>query len=197
MSRNFPLQIINRWSNPRAYAIYNNLMRNIGEPTGDDDPQYLREQGARSIGGEFFLSPDVGFNRMNETLEQLKDPTRLLSDVNPILRVPAELMGGRRLYNNSEFTSRPQQVAGGPAAPALQALLGMLGQTQPVSRPGQGMQVGETATNAKANYAALNLIPPLNQLERLFPATDAYKDRHTGSLLSWLGIPARQAPSKP
>jgi hypothetical protein len=80
MSRNLPLQLVNQWSNPRAYAVYNNLMRNIGQDDSKDVvPSWLKEQGSVKIADGWYLAPDLGFNRLSKDLEQLKDPARLLS----------------------------------------------------------------------------------------------------------------------
>ena len=188
MSRNLPLQIANRYSNPRAYNIYRSAMANLGQDIDEDDnvPSWLIESGAVKLGEGTFLNLDLGFNRVNEQLNQLKDPKRLLSYVNPGLRVPFEVaLSDKRFYNDVPFTDKPQQTVGGPAAPVLEALAGFLGQTRPMSG-------GEQGVTDKFNYGVMSMIPPLAQAERLVPATDLYKGRQMGSVLSYLCIPLRQ-----
>lgn len=200
MSRNLPLQIVNRWANPRAYLMYAHFMRNANQDdSGDVVPSWLKEQGAANIGGGWYLNPDMPQSRISQQFAEFADPKRLLSYVNPALRLPIELAGGRQLYNDVPFSNRPQQVTGGPAQPLVEALLGLLGQTKTVGPQGVKdsngkmiMQPGETATNAQANYALMNLLPLLAQSERLLPATDPYEQRQTASLLGFMGVPVRQ-----
>lgn len=188
MSRNLPLQMVNRYANPRAYNIYRNAMQNFGADVEEDEnvPSWLVESGGIKISDNWFFAPDLGFNRVNQQLNEFKDPQRLLSYVNPILRVPFEtLLSDKRFYNDVPFKDRPQQTVGGPAAPALELLAGLLGQQRQLPEGGTGV-------TDRFNYAAMNMIPPLGQAERLIPATDLYKGRQAGSVLSYLGVPFRQ-----
>jgi len=200
MSRNLPLQVVNRWSNPRSYLMYNKFMASIRE--NDDNemvPSWLREQGAISLGGGLYLNPDMPQSRIGEQLSMLGDPKRLLSMVNPALRLPIELAGGKQLYNDVPFSSKPQQVTGGPLSALLTPLLALAGQTETVGPAGVAdksgrmiMQPGETSTNATANYAFQNAIPFLSLSERLMPNTDQYDQRQGQSWLNFLGVPLRQ-----
>lgn len=188
MSRNLPLQITNRYANPRAYNIYRSAMNNFGEDIESEDnvPSWLVQSGATKIGEGLFFAPDLGFNRVNEQINQLKDPKRLLSYVNPLLRVPFETaLSDKRFYNDVPFGDKPQQAVGGPLSPVLQSLAGLLGQSRPMSG-------GEQGVTDKFNYGIMNMIPPLAQAERLVPSTDIYKGRQAGSIMSWLGSPLRQ-----
>lgn len=186
MSRNFPLQVVNQWTNPKAYAAYNSFMRNITEDDeGDIVPSWLTEQGAGKIAADWYLAPDLGFNRLQQQAQEFADPVRLLSYVNPALRVPMELAGDRKFYNSVPFNDKPQQVTGGPAQPLIEALLRLAGQTDQTA-------AGETVTSDKANYALMNSLPFLSQAERLAPATDSYQARQLGSWLSYFGVPVKQ-----
>ena len=187
MSRNLPLQIANQYQNPRAYLMYQKGMRAIGQDDSEDVvPSWMKEQGAVKLTSNWFLSPDLGFNRVNEQLEQFGTPKRLLSYVNPALRVPFEtLLSEKRLYNDVPFTDRPQQAIGGPLSPAVQALASMLGQSRELPDGQQGV-------TDKLNYGLMGMIPQIAQGERLLPATDLYQGRQAGSILSFLGVPLRQ-----
>jgi hypothetical protein len=183
MSRNFPLQLVNRWTNPRAYLIYNNAVRNFGQPTDDlAVPQSMRELGAFRVGGSTFLQPDLPFTRINQQIAELAQPNRLLSYVNPLMRVPLELAGNTKLYSNQPFTDKPQEI-GGVMTPLI-PLLSLLGQTQTNAQ-------GKTVASEKAMYALMNLLPPLSVGERLFPSTDQYQQRRGASALSFFGLPVR------
>jgi hypothetical protein len=188
MSRNLPLQMTNQYLNPRAYNIYRSAMNNLGQDVNEDDnvPSWLIESGGVKIGDGLFLAPDVGFNRVNQQLNELKDPKRLLSYVNPILRVPFEVgLSDKRFYNDVPFSDKPQQTVGGPASPVLDMLAGLLGQKRPMGN-------GEQGVTDKFNYGIMSMLPPFAQAERLAPATDLYKGRQVGSWMSYFGAPLRQ-----
>lgn len=187
MSRNLPLQLVNQWSNPRAYAIYNNLMRNIGQDDSKDVvPSWLKDQQSVKIADGWYLAPDLGFNRLSKDLEQLKDPARLLSYVNPALRLPVEVFGGRKFYNNVPFSDEKEKVAAGMGVSSVVAALAdLLGQTE--TGPN-----GQQLVDPKLNYAIQSLFPMLGKTERLVPESDKMKPRVLGNWASFLGIPVRQ-----
>lgn len=187
MSRNLPLQMINQWTNPRAYAVYGNFIKNFGQPEeGEIVPSWLKEQGGVKIADGWYLSLDLGFNRLGETFKMLENPKRLLSDVNPLLRLPVEVgLSNTKFYNDVPFSRKGEEAVGGPIAPAVQALAGLLGQSKPLETGGEGV-------SSKLNYALMSAIPFVGQAERLAPNTEFYSDRQLGSILSYLGAPLRQ-----
>lgn len=187
MSRNLPLQLVNQWSNPRAYAMYNSLMRNVGQDDSQDVvPSWLKEQDAVKIADGWYLAPDLGFNRIAKDLEQLKDPTRLLSYANPALRLPVELIGGRRFYNGVPFSKDKEGVALGMGiSPVVGAFADLLGQTEKGPNGGQ-------LVDPKLNYAIQSLFPMLGKTERLVPESDVMNKRLLGNWASFLGAPVRQ-----
>jgi hypothetical protein len=188
-SRNFPMQLMNMYSNPRAYQIYGALKRNLtgNEQDGTLVPSWITEMGAFKLpfGNNLYATPDVGFNRIGQQLNEFSDPARMLSNVNPLLRLPMELAGNRQYYNNRQFSDKPVEVTGGLSSiyqPILQGL--GLGDTGPT---------GKKFVDDKAYYALRNLIPFLNTAERLSPSTPTYSGRgSTNSLLGFLGIPVKQ-----
>jgi hypothetical protein len=187
-SRNLPMQLVNQWSNPKAYAKYHSLMRNMAVDEEDKDgmaPSWLKEQGGAQVSDDWWLTPDLGFNRLQETASQLQDPKRLLSMVNPGIRAPLEVLGGKRLYNDVPFSNDPQQIAGGPFAGGIGAVLEALGQAQRNSD-------GELVTNDKTNYLLSNLFPPVAQGERLMPAQERNEAKQNQAILSYFGVPVRK-----
>jgi hypothetical protein len=191
-SRNLPMQISNMWINPKAYATYNTVKRNFNaDQEGDVIPAWMEQIGAFKLpfGKDLYATPDFGFNRIGQQVEELRDPQRFLANVNPLLRVPVELMGGRQLYSNRPFSQNPVQVEGGAGA-ILQPFL-------------QGLGFGETGPNGdkfvndKAFYALRNLIPFAGTAERLTPSIDTYQQRgYVNPLLGFLGVPGRQVKEK-
>jgi hypothetical protein len=186
-SRNLPMQLGNMWLNPKAYAIYNNIKRNISADEEDDViPQWMTEIGAFKLpfGNNLYATADFGFNRVGQQVQELSDPTRFLANVNPLLRVPVELMGGRQLYSNRQFSDKPVEVEGGAGA-LLQPFLAAAGYGE--SRDGKNF------VDDKAFYALRNLIPFLGTAERLTPSIDTYQQRgYVNPLLGFLGVPGRQ-----
>lgn len=187
MSRNLPLQIVNQWTEPRTYAIYNQFMKNFGEDDeGEIVPKWLKQQGAVKIADNWYLSFDTGMGRVKEQFELLENPTRFLKDVNPILRVPFEVgMLNKKLYRGVPFSDKPVEVAGGLFSPAVMAFAKLLGQTEQLPD-------GSTGVTDKFNYAVMNLNPLAGTAERLIPSSEFYSERQLGSIASFLGLPLRQ-----
>ena len=183
MSRNLPNQLTNRWTNPRAYAVYNSFVRNMDQSEeGDMVPSYMKEQGAFKIGGRTWLQPDLPMSRVNQQLAELAQPNRLLSYVNPLLRLPIELAGNTKLYTGQQFDTDPQDLT--LASKLASPLLALTGQLQQDA-------TGGIKTSEKANYALMNLLPPFATAERLFPQTGQYAQKRAASTASWFGLPIR------
>ncbi|HWL41965.1 MAG TPA: hypothetical protein VNQ73_03400 [Ilumatobacter sp.] len=106
MSRNLPLQLQQILTKPRVYQQYASLVRNMRE---DDDgafvPLWWRERGAFRLpfGDDLYAMPDLQHVNLGEDLAKLdpSNPLRLFSDVNPLLRVPAELAFDRKAFTDS------------------------------------------------------------------------------------------------
>jgi hypothetical protein len=191
-SRNLPMQIGNMWLNPRAYATYNNIKRNLSDDQEDDIvPQWMQEMGAFKLpfGNNLYATPDLGFNRIGQTIDEIRDPRKFMSNINPAIKVPMELLAGKQFFTGREFSKTPIQVETGvtkPVASVLQPLLEGLGF-------GETGANGEKFVNEAAFYALRGYIPPLATAERLMPSTEGYQARGAISpLLGWLGIPGRQ-----
>jgi hypothetical protein len=179
MSRNLPLQLTNQWANPRPYMIYNHFAVNFGAGTGDI-PEYMKEQGAINIGGDNYLSPDLPFFKVDQQVQELQDPRRLMSYLNPALRLPIELAGGKKFYNNTDFNDTYSKIDAKHVA--FQPLLQALGQVEYNAN-------GEPVMSEKAKYAIQSLLPTMGQAERLFPSSGSSSDKF--GLLRWAGAPIR------
>ena len=187
-SRNLPTQVVNMWLNPKPYLIYNNIKRNISDDTDASlVPQYLKEMGAIKLpfGDNIFMTLDTGYTQVGPQIEMLKDPQRMLSNLNPLLRLPIELAGNRQLYSNRTFSETPIKVEGA-VADTLQPFLQSIGWGATNSK-------GERFVSDKAYYALRNLLPMLGTFERLNPSIQSYRERGTGNqLLGFLGAPVRK-----
>ena len=191
-SRNLPMQIQNMWANPRAYALYNNVKRNISDDEeGDIVPTWMSEIGAFKLpfGKDLYATPDFGFNRVQQQVQELANPQRLMGNVNPAIRVPLELLGGKQYFTGREFSETPIEVQTGPTTPVASILQPLL----------QGLGFGETGADGRKfvsdapYYAFRNLLPPVAVAERLLPSMETYQARGAiNPLIGWLGIPTRQ-----
>jgi len=187
MTRNLPMTLVNQWTNPRAYAMYADITRNLAtaDQSGSLTPSWLPESGGFKVAGNWWLAPDFGFNRVPQMLGDLGDPKRLLSQVNPALRLPVELLGDRKLYNNAPLGGKYEKPTGSVLSPAVGALASLLGQAKTGAS-------GDTVVKDKFNYMLTNLLPPLNQAEKMMPNTDAAKQKNLSSILGFLGVPAKE-----
>jgi len=187
-SRNFPMQIQNIWMNPRAYSIYGSLKRNISDPSGETEmPPWMKEAGNFKLpfGSNLYATPDIGFNRLQQQVGDFQNPSRMMSQVNPLLRVPMELLGGKQFFGGRRFSDKPLEVSGGVGGvvqPILQAL--GYGQTGPT---------GKKFVDEQALYAFMSLNPLASKAEQLLPSTQYGKQRGTGNAIkSFLGIPIKE-----
>jgi hypothetical protein len=186
------MQIQNMWANPRAYALYNNFKDNLSaDQEGDIVPGWMTEIGAFKLpfGQDLYATPDFGFNRVQQQVQELRDPQRLMGNVNPAIRVPLELLGGKQYFNGRDFSKTPIPVQTGlttPVASILQPILQGLGF-------GSTGADGQKFVNDAAYYGIRNLLPPVAVAERLTPSMETYRARGAiNPLVGWLGIPVRQ-----
>ena len=191
-SRNLPLQVSQMWLNPRVYQQYNSLVRNIRDENDPYVPDYWLDQGAFTMGGSIggdplYLAPDLQHTRIQEQVQNFQDPSKLLSELNPLIRVPLETMvTKRKLYTGQQF-SGTDEPADRELAPFI-PLLGLLGQLSPNPQGGRQLASEESA------YALRSLIPPMQQISRLFPSPEDEFNagRVQQTMLRYLGIPAYQ-----
>ena len=182
MSRNLPLQLANMWVNPKAYLKYKHFAINFAVSENDNIPQYMRDQGALHLGGNTYLSPDLPFTKLNEQIAEFGQPRRLLSYVNPAIRLPMELAGNTKFYNNQQFRGKYLPITG--RWKVFQPLLEAMGQVKYDNN-------GNPVMTEKAMYALTSSIPTLGQAERLFPSSDVSGSSDAAKFASYVGIPIR------
>jgi hypothetical protein len=188
-SRNLPLQMVNIWSNPRAYRIYTSFKNNVEDrEEGELMPKWMRETGAFMIPGtSFAATPDLPFSRLGQQVEQLRSPKRLAADVNPIIRAPLEaFLADKRFFSDVPFEEGVKEKVSGPVG----LLASYLGQPLGQGTTGPG---GERLVSDRFLYLMTNLLPLLNQAERLVPSRPEYQQRGTGNQWAgYFGVPVRQ-----
>ena len=183
MSRNLPMQVVNKFLNPRPYLLYGHIMQNLGENSENDViPKWMRDGGAVKLSGNTFLTPDLGFNKMDEQFAMLSDPKRLLGYVNPGLRVPLEVLGNTHLNTGVPFSTKNENAMGGPLSPIVNAMAAFTGQQRQLDDGSQGV-------TSKLNYAMRNLFPPIGQAEGVAPSTERGRENQGNRIMGLLGIP--------
>jgi hypothetical protein len=183
MSRNLPLQIVNRWSNPKAYLAYDKIVKNMsGGQEGEVVPGYLEKRGAINLGGGNFLNPDLPISGLEQQFSDMANPNKWLSYVNPGIRTPIELMTNRNTFTGQPFDNSyvPISAAIKPFIPILSAM----GQIEHNSK-------GEQVVSRKALYALTSMNPVLSRADRMLP-TDVESVRGSNTMNSFLGIPLTQ-----
>ena len=181
MSRNLPLQITNQWNNPKPYIIYEHFADNFGIGKDEVVPDWMRAQGALSLGGGNYLTPDIPSLKAEEMINQLNSPKKMISYVNPLMRVPLELAGGTKFFNDSKFSGK-YTVLEGKWAPLI-PLLAAIGQVETNSK-------GQYVAPNKAIYGLTSTIPMLGQADRIFPSSDL-SGGDGYAFQRYLGIPIR------
>ena len=198
MSRNLPLQTQQMWLKPRLYQQYQSLVRNMGEDyEGDMVPQSWRSLDAFKLTDGTYLAPDFAHTRQLKDLEDIgRIPAVLagqpggsaLSDINPLYRVPLEMLARKNLFTGMPFDENSYEEATFSQSPEL----GLL-QYLPFISQGAGPEGDIPVVDERLAYALRQFLPPLAQAQRLIPSEDEYYgDRNLQSLLSYLGIPLKQ-----
>lgn len=196
-SRNVPLQIVEQWTNPRAYSIYEDIKQ--GSPVDDRImmPKWIADWkpaalgGVNAEGGQWVLTPDVPINQLDKQLQALVDPRRLVGSMAPVVKVPIELIAGRQLgIDVGPFKEKKQQAQG------LDELLAQLasivgGENLAVKDP----QTGEWMLDERIPYIVQNALPFLGQINRvtggLTGGKPSYQERQLGNIANWFGVPTR------
>lgn len=180
-SRALPLHLTNMIVNPKPYQIYRSFERNFEVKEKIDlTPDWVELVGGFKITNGTYLMPDLGFNKIPETLGQLSDPARLINNLNPALRVPLEYATNKQFQYNRDFSDKPIDVSGAGAANFLLPLLELLGKA---GTNAEGKQVADE----KTLYALSGLIPTIGQAERALPSGPDGKS----NFLAYLGVPLR------
>ena len=113
-SRNLPLQLQNMWLNPKPYQTYNSVVRNLRDKETEQQqplPVWLQQINAFRIPGlPLYAAPDLGFNRVQQQLEQLAMPKKFGSNLNPLLRIPIEQTLGQNLFNDEKLESPSDRI---------------------------------------------------------------------------------------
>jgi hypothetical protein len=189
-TRNIPLQIANQWSRPSVYATHDKLKQRMPVEAGIFVPQWMQDMNALGISGEWVATPDLPFNRLSAQAAAFADPQKLLGQISPIAKVPAELIADKQFSTDIPFTEKYQEAKGVDAAIAW--LADILG----AESVGKRDKDGKLLISSKAQYVPNALIPTLAQAQRLtggaLGGKSTYNERQLSSLLNYIGVPVRR-----
>jgi hypothetical protein len=196
-SRNVPLQIVEQWTNPRAYTIYEEIKQT--SPVDDKIimPKWIADWEPMALGGvnrengQWVLTPDVPINQLDKQLQNLVNPKRLVGQMAPVVKVPIELIAGKQLgIDVGPFKDKLQPAQGLDAVIArLASIAGgeNLAKQDPVT--------GEWLINERVPYIVQNALPFLGQLNRVTGGATggkpSYGERQLGNIANWFGVPTR------
>jgi len=188
-TKNLPLQITEQIIHPKYYAMYNRIQESNPVSASVMLPYWLSEARPIGLGGNTILSPDLPHLRMESTIDSFLRPSRLLGQMNPLVKLPIELTMDKQAATGQPFTGKYEQAKGADKAIAwLADNLGLSG----IGRTGAE---GNLEINPKVNYALGNLIPTVGTAQRLsggaLGGKETYNERQLTSLATFLGLPVR------
>ena len=159
-SRNVQLQVVNQFARPGMYRRYEEMKRINEQYDISGWPLWVRERGPVALGGMTAFDPDLPQVDLQQQLEMLTQPKRLLSQANPLLRAPIELIAGKTLAFDIPFSSQERQMGATDylAAPLTEAIDLAFGSN--LSSPTTG------GISAAGQQLLPSILPPLQQFQR-------------------------------
>ena len=190
-TRNIPLQVANQWTRPGVYLTHKKIMDRVPPQADLFVPRWMTEMNAMRLGAtNWVAAPDFPFNRLSGQVEQFTNPQRLVGQVNPLIRVPLEMIANKQFATDVPFTDKYQEAKGVDAAVAY------LGNLLGFDWIGKRDSDGTLMISNKASYIPNAMIPSLATAQRLTGGAaggkTSYKERQLSSLANWFGIPIRK-----
>jgi hypothetical protein len=129
-SRNMHMQVTNMWLNPKPYLIYQNFIDNFRGDRPQDDANinpFIAKLGAFKLpfGDGLNFLPDFGFTRIGPTVDDISNPLKLLNQINPVFKVPAEQALGKSFFTGKDFADNQDRLMS-----ALKGVVTPVGQAQ-------------------------------------------------------------------
>lgn len=185
---NIATQAVNMWTSPQPYLKYESFKRNFRDaPPDNSDLNYVTRGGGWKLpfgGGEWYIAPDLGFNRVRSDLTDMLQVGGLLEKTNPIIKTLGEQVVGKSTKGREFGTDIPVDNTGimGVLQPILQKI-GLGGTTAE----------GTTGINDRFLAALTQQLPTLNYAERLFPSkTQQMPDVRLNAALGFAGLPIKR-----
>ena len=196
-SRNVPLQIVEQWTNPSIYRIYDEIKKNnpvsdkIMMPKWIADWEPMGAGGVNNEGGQWVITPDLPMTRLQQQLEQFVKPSRVIGSFAPIVKLPIEMAAGKQLGIDVGPFKTKQMPARGMDKVFAQVANFIAGENLATRDP----KTGEWVLDERVPYFMQNILPFLGQINRvsggITGGKTTYSERQLGNLYNWLGIPVR------
>jgi hypothetical protein len=194
--RNFPLQMEMLFAKPKTFARYKHFMDNMEAASPESElyiPGYYgREQFIptpwSNEGGQMFLAPDLPFKDVNRMFDMATgdmgdNPVAPFQMVSPIFKAPLEYWAGKQSFKGLPLRGWEKPVA-------LPDQLSFMGNA--LERAGRAKKRNGKWWVAEKDYWGLGqYLPPVGQVQRLWPADPKKQDKLTTSWLSWFGFGTR------
>jgi len=196
-TRNIPSQLANQYMRPSTYAIWENIQQNMPVDAGITMPAWIEKYeplGLVALGlpSDIVLRPDLPHQRLAEGIEQILNPQRLIGNMYPSIKIPAEGYAGRQLGIDVGPFKEEQRVAKGLEKP-IADLMSII----PFVERGVGRNAeGQRTISDFASYAVGNFVPPIGTAQRLsggrLGGKDTLAERQLSSVANWFGIPLQE-----
>lgn len=182
--KNIPLQIEMMLSKPQYYAnigFFKQEMEQMSEqeslvPAWFNKTLNIRMPFQNAMGEQMYMMPQLP----PTDLQRLTNPREFLGMLNPIVKVPAEAITQKKLYNDVPFKE------GYVPVPSSWNKLG-IGQLLALSGRASTDQKGNIVARDSDLYAIESFIPLLGRARRLFPSDSAESEQKYSNrvVLSW------------
>lgn len=182
--KNLPLQMEMLFKNPKAYNRYNIFKNNIEAMSPPEDlvPSWMSDRlnirlPFQGPGGQAYILPDLPFTSLN----MFTNADELAGQINPLIKLPAEMMMDRKLYFGK---SAPFAEGFVPMHPVLTktGIASAMGAVGLAQRDIDGNWV----TRDKTLYAVEQLLPFYGRMRRLLPAEEKYNERAATTWLNFM-----------
>jgi hypothetical protein len=180
--KNLPLQIEMLIRKPKVYAHLGMLQDNIQNLSPQEDlvPSWFGDMGgirlpfSNPMGERMYMMPNLPMQDLNK----LMNPKAVLGEINPLLKMPVEMLQQKQLYNGQEFRKGFVEVPKTWEQLGIGKLLEMAGQAH------KGKD-GQLQTRDSTLYALESFMPLLGRTRRALPSEEKYQRR---AVTSWMSM---------
>lgn len=193
-TRNIPNQITNQFLRPNAYNIYEKVQQTLPIDDKEIVPEWQISYEPLGLGradipflgeGYYTVRADMPQQRLTEGLRNILDPSRLVGQTYPFVKLPIEYRAGRQLgIDVGPFKER---------VPARGPELWLVNTLEAIGFKPIYDKEGNKTISGFTQYALGNAIPIVSRLQRLsggrLGGKESYRTRTGQSWLNELGFP--------
>lgn len=199
-SRNVPVQIMQQWSRPGTYLMYEKIKNNFGQPEvfegrQGEIPGYIEDGGGMPINlGPFvnWLEPDLPHTRVTEDIERyaniLENPLGATTGLSPVLTAPLEYGFKKDAFTGQNFGPTDWEHVSNPVEALM--MLPLLPTSQVKYKDGNFFIKTEALNALQA------IDPTLSRVNRMSGSGGREKERTIESWLRYFGLPVRNITEK-